>query len=222
MGRRISAARRSPAAIVAVLALVAALAGTAVAGPDASTSAVNGKKVKRIAKRQAVKQINKLAPGLSVASAKTAGAADSAKTASNATTAGSVDGLSAARIDYRIPSGPSAERTILDIGGLILRAQCDGSGNIDVEADTRVAGAVITVAVSKAANISRTFHDDDFNPGDDNEILEEAFTFNFDIQGTLTYSTAAGSHVTATFQSDEVPFGPNSCLFAGTALHAPA
>jgi hypothetical protein len=51
--------------VVAVMALVAALAGTAVAGPDASTSALNKKKAKKIAK----KQINKLAPGLSVANA---------------------------------------------------------------------------------------------------------------------------------------------------------
>jgi uncharacterized cupredoxin-like copper-binding protein len=58
----------SPAILVAVLALVAALAGTAVAGPDASTSAITKKKVKKIA----TKQIHKLAPGLSVAHADTA------------------------------------------------------------------------------------------------------------------------------------------------------
>ena len=57
----------SPALIVAALALVAALAGTAVAGPDAGTSALSKKKVKKIA----TKQINKLAPGLSVANADT-------------------------------------------------------------------------------------------------------------------------------------------------------
>jgi hypothetical protein len=57
--------RPSPAIVVAVVALVAALAGTAVAGPDASTSAINKKKVKKIAS----KQIKKLAPDLSVASA---------------------------------------------------------------------------------------------------------------------------------------------------------
>jgi hypothetical protein len=57
--------RPSPAIVVAVVALIAALAGTAVAGPDASTSAINKKKVKKIAS----KQIKKLAPDLSVASA---------------------------------------------------------------------------------------------------------------------------------------------------------
>jgi hypothetical protein len=54
----IKGARPSPALIVAVLALVAALAGTAIAGPGASTSALTKAKVRKIAKKQA----NKLLP----------------------------------------------------------------------------------------------------------------------------------------------------------------
>jgi hypothetical protein len=83
MRRWNSKSRHSPTIIVAALALVAALAGTALAGPDADTSAINKKKVKKIAK----KQINKLAPGLSVASAQTA------NTASSAATSNRLDGL---------------------------------------------------------------------------------------------------------------------------------
>jgi hypothetical protein len=72
-------ARPSPAIIVAIVALVAAVAGTAVAGPDATTS-VSKKKTKQIAKKQVNKlapgiandEITKRAPGLSVASAVTA------------------------------------------------------------------------------------------------------------------------------------------------------
>jgi hypothetical protein len=48
----------SPALIVAVVALVAALAGTAIAGPGASTSKVTKSKVKKITN----KQINKRVP----------------------------------------------------------------------------------------------------------------------------------------------------------------
>jgi hypothetical protein len=44
--------------LVAVLALVAAVAGTAIAGPGASTSAISKSKVKKIAN----KQINKRLP----------------------------------------------------------------------------------------------------------------------------------------------------------------
>jgi hypothetical protein len=78
--RRSRASRPSPAIIIAVLALVAAVAGTAVAAdPVATTSAkkVTKKKVKKIAN----KQIDQRAPGLSVAQA---------ETASNANTANSV------------------------------------------------------------------------------------------------------------------------------------
>jgi len=57
----IKRAAPSPALLVAVLALVAALAGTAVAGPDATTS-VSKKKTKKIANKQAKKQINKTLP----------------------------------------------------------------------------------------------------------------------------------------------------------------
>lgn len=66
--RQSKASRPSPVFIVAVLALVAAFAGTAIAGPDAISNKVTKSKVKTIAK----KQINKAAPGLSVAEAKKA------------------------------------------------------------------------------------------------------------------------------------------------------
>ena len=61
--------RPSPAITVAALALVVALAGTAIAGPGTLTKPVTKPVVKKIAS----KQIKKLAPGLSVA---TAGDAD--------------------------------------------------------------------------------------------------------------------------------------------------
>jgi hypothetical protein len=78
---RLRQARPQPALVVAVVALVAALAGTAVASdPVATTSAINKKKVKKIAN----KQIDKRAPDLSVASAESA---DNAATADSATTA---------------------------------------------------------------------------------------------------------------------------------------
>lgn len=56
--KRIAGSRPSPAIIVAVVALVAALAGTAIAGPSAESSAITKKKVKKVAK----KQVNKRFP----------------------------------------------------------------------------------------------------------------------------------------------------------------
>ena len=57
--KRIKQRRPSPAIVVAVLALVAALAGTAVAGPDATISAkkVTKKKVKKISNKQIDKRL---------------------------------------------------------------------------------------------------------------------------------------------------------------------
>ena len=56
-----SRSRPSPAMIVAALALTVALAGTAVAAPDLATRKVSKSQVKQIAKKQAKKQISKLA-----------------------------------------------------------------------------------------------------------------------------------------------------------------
>ena len=60
--------RPSPALIVAVVALVAAVAGTALAGPGAQTSNVKNRK---LAREVANAQITKRAPNLSVANAAT-------------------------------------------------------------------------------------------------------------------------------------------------------
>ena len=76
--------RPSPGTLFGLIAIVIALAGTAVARQTASTSAVGAKGVKKIA----AKQVRLLAPGLSVASAKTA---TSATTAANAVQLGGVD-----------------------------------------------------------------------------------------------------------------------------------
>ena len=67
--------RPSPAMVVAGLALVVALAGTAIAGPLAGKSALNKSEKKQV-KKIAKKQVNTLAPGLSVKRAATAADAD--------------------------------------------------------------------------------------------------------------------------------------------------
>ena len=95
--KRFTHSRPSPALAVAALALVAALAGTAVAGPGASTSAITKAKVKKVSN----KQITKRAPGLSVAhadTATTANTASSANTANNATTADKANNVLSATV----------------------------------------------------------------------------------------------------------------------------
>jgi len=58
---RLRRSRPSPALIVAVVALVAALAGTAVAADPLATTSVSKKKTKKIAKKQANKAVDAFA-----------------------------------------------------------------------------------------------------------------------------------------------------------------
>ena len=65
-------ARPSPAMVIAVLALIAAIAGTAIAHPFA-TKSIPAKKTKKIAKNVANKQITKRAGGLTVGNSNSLG-----------------------------------------------------------------------------------------------------------------------------------------------------
>ena len=67
--KRLKSGRPSPAIIVAVVALVAALAGTAVAGPGAVSSKLTKAKVKLVSQKQARKVLRQEAPNLTVGSA---------------------------------------------------------------------------------------------------------------------------------------------------------
>jgi hypothetical protein len=78
--RSVLRSRRSPAVVISILALVAGITGAAVAGPTASKSVLNKKEKKQV-RNIAGSEITKRAPGLAVASAKTA---DSAKSADSA------------------------------------------------------------------------------------------------------------------------------------------
>ncbi len=94
--------RPSPALVVAVLALVAAAAGVAIANPIATSSkkskGVSAKKVRRIATSVANAQIAAQAPGLSVANAANATNASSAGHADTANTAGSANPVAFAHV----------------------------------------------------------------------------------------------------------------------------
>jgi len=96
--RGIIGSRPSPAIVVAVVALVAAVAGTAMAGPGASSSAITKKKVNNIAEKQANAVIDQKAPGLSVASAQSATNATNATNATTATNAGNAANANALQI----------------------------------------------------------------------------------------------------------------------------
>ena len=98
--------RPSPALVVGILALIAALAGTAVAGPTATTS-VSKKKTKKIARKQAKKYFEAHIGDASVANAASAASAASAANADNANQLGGKDSTaflpSSGQIRWSVP-----------------------------------------------------------------------------------------------------------------------
>jgi hypothetical protein len=136
--------RPSPATItVAVIASVA-VAGSAIAGTDALNAKLNKPKVKKIAKKQANKQITKRAPGLSVAAAQTAVTAE---------TANRFGGMTPTRIaPFTLGNGGS--QVIGTFGPFTLTASCA----INVAGDDTA-----LVAITTSQNNS-AFKGEDDNP----------------------------------------------------------
>jgi hypothetical protein len=130
--------RPSPAMIVAIVALIAALSGTAI-----GAAFVTKKQTKKIA----ANQVNKLAPGLSVASAKKAddadklggasaaafqtGAASDQRSDTNALTTGNETVLSA---NITLP----AAKTVTAVAS--VEAVADGGGNDNINCNLNIAG----------------------------------------------------------------------------------
>ncbi len=129
-----------------------------------------------------------------------------------------VDGLEAARLDFRAAAG-TATTDILNIGGLIIRSSCGTGPDLDVRADTTILNSTIHIAWNKdPGNAPFYRQDNDLDPGDNFQLMTEP---NDDqAQGTIVYSSPQGSHVSVTFQSEEANAfgGTTACLFAGTAL----
>jgi hypothetical protein len=110
---RLSRVTPSPAMLVALAAVVAALVGTAVAG-TATSSKLSGKERKQVAKiarKEAKKLIAKLAPGLSVAAANTANSAGTATRLGKVFVehqTGSVENFKGGSVDAFCPPGTQA------------------------------------------------------------------------------------------------------------------
>jgi hypothetical protein len=129
-----------------------------------------------------------------------------------------VDGLDAGRVDFRAAAG-TATTEVLNLGGLILRASCAAGPDLDVRADTSVPNSTVHVSWNRDPANQPFYRDDnDFDPGDNFQIMSAG---NDDrAQGTLVYTSPAGSTTSVTFQSEEADAfgGTINCLFSGTAL----
>lgn len=139
-----------------------------------------------------------------------------------------VDGLNAAKLNFERPLtvGPNPKfRKVFDQGGLMIRARCgDLSGFfMDAKASSRVDNAEIQAVTTNSQNEQHEAIDRDFDKGDPLALPLGPSTQG---EGTLTYSTTRGSHVSIVFQADvggSTIFGggKKACLLGGTALHTP-
>jgi hypothetical protein len=129
-----------------------------------------------------------------------------------------VDGMHAAKIDFRAAAGTGSTE-ILNLGGLILRATCATGPDLDVRADTSVLNSTLHVSWNRDPANQPFYRDDnDFDPGDNFQIMSPG---NDDrAQGTLVYTAPDGSTTSVTFQSEEADAfgGTTNCLFSGTAM----
>ena len=228
----------TPAMAVAFTALLIALSGTAIALPGTNTvdsgdirtggvktrdlgrNAVTSPKVRNSSLRGGDVR-NETLTGLDIdestlGKVPSAGAADSATTANwraatTATSAGSVDGFSFARINYRGDTGTAAT-PILTLNGLTISASCSAGPTLAISATTAVDNALLHWAVNQGSPTSNTDNfslydeEDPFNTGISEPIADDNGTASpapDSTQGTLTYARPDGGIVTATFMAEE-------------------
>ena len=224
--------RPSPALMIAVAALAAALAGTAVADPTGSASAVSKRKVKRIAK----KQVNKLAPGLSVAhadSANSAGTADTAKSAGIANVAANADKLDgqdasafAAASEVHTPvrrvvndaaPGDPFVNTVVDLavaGPFTFKGACTKNNQLGQdEAGVRVEGPA-----GSAITAVRTVGGEVTEPGTTSAVAAGVIASGNAVEGGHFVAVARNGQVVSGNASAEVGDAAGHCIFGLTAL----
>jgi hypothetical protein len=206
--------RPSPAMVLAAIALILAMAGTAIAGPDAISNKITKSKVKKIAKKQAGKVVNKREPGLNVNSAKTADTATTATTAATAINSQAVDGMSAHKISLALAAGSSAEA--LNAGGLTINAACSGGQVLSLTATTTVDASLGSQLTNLIAGASTFLNETQqgFAPGENVDLLAGGNPNGAQID--FEYDANNGSVVTGTLLTDE--FIGGGCRVAGTAL----
>jgi len=211
-------ARPSPAIVLAVLALVFAMVGSAVAGTDGLSSKITKSKVKKISKKQANKALKANVSGSHVNTADNATNAThatNADNATNATNAASVGGQTATKLFTKIPSGTGAT-TVFSGNGLTLSAACPG-GALTFTATTSVNDSDLGSAViNGGADAPGGVRVSDFDVGDTEDILEPLPRG----AGTFTYSQPSGTFVSGQFFADDSnTFGGfDGCVVVGSAI----
>jgi hypothetical protein len=213
----------SPALVISIIALVAALVVPAVA--QVATKALSKRDLRsvrrvarfqanravtrrapRIAKFQANKQITNRAPGLDVNSANTANQAD------NATTA---NGVRPVKVDFTAPDG-TIPLAVLDEGGLRVRASCTSLGDAVLNFDALANDAVI--------RLDRIFPDGSVGTSVDTDFGQSPSPEGFSVATSapdpsktviVNYRGASGTTVSGSLQMAEAAAAAQ-CVVSGT------
>ena len=223
--RKLFARRPSPAMVVAFVALLAAVGGTATALPGKNT--VDSGDIKKGAvKRSEIARnaVNgrKVANGSITGKDVKEGTLGKVGRAETANTAGSVGGVTFRPFRYA-NDGTGAEELILDFGGLTITASC----NLDVLSltagsrvpDAELGGYPVEADEPGPTGAQYTAYDVDFDPGDVVDLVPDD---EDEEVGELRYSKRDGTSVSVQFHI----YGGNNgagadegrCAVSGVAL----
>lgn len=188
----------SPAMLVAIVALVAALAGTAIGG--VAITALNKqekRQVKRIAKKQAKTQGKKSNQKAKAAQASADAAQSSADTAGSSAN----QALSQQETFSYAADATATTTTLFEGGGLRIEGRCPGA-DVEVDARSLADNSIIHLATNVDVPDAYYDEDDDFDT-DDIEPLD-VFDYADGVQGTFTFRNGQdGTIVTATYLLEE-------------------
>jgi hypothetical protein len=222
--------RPSPATVTAVVALFVALGGTSYAalvitgrnvrngsltGADVKTNSLTGVDIKGI---HGADVANNSLTSADVAESKlgrvpSAKVADRAVSATTATSAANVNGLTVRKFSVKIPSN-DPEQVVATAGGATVRASCPG-GTATVRATSDVNDAMIGVALTTAAGTAAGGQDKGFDIGESADLDQGAANGT----GVASYGTPDGRTVTVTYGFGSTPtFGGTTagCAVWGT------
>lgn len=243
--------RPSPATVIAVIALVGAWGGPAVAdvlisgsdvrdgslsgrdirnrsitGRDVHSNTITGRNVKGLSGRDILQDS---LDGWNIAEERLsevprAAFAGTAEKADRATVAERLAGAAAGATPLRAQATLAAgsERQVLDAEGLSIRVRCLGAGQTEALASTAASGAIVKATVVRQGQAANYSEDDDFRIGDSFNLQPSG---RGNLVGSLSYLAANGSVVTLDYFVDEgvtAATPSGGCVFAAHGLSSSA
>lgn len=196
---------------ISILALIGAWGGPAVArslitGDQIARNTVTGRNVANLSGRDVV-------PDGIDGSDIDEQSLEQVPRARHANGANHVNGVDYDRFHYADPTG--ARKTFLDRAGLVVSGFCN-DGRLEVKATTKTEDTLVRVAVTSPTRPTQVQADNNFDPGDEVDLVpvaDSAF-------GTLVYTVPDGPTATVTYLAqDALPPGTgHQCIIGGSAV----